>query len=85
MYILYFIPSIASCLGRSVIAHPYIYMYILYVLIPSLYLDLCVLGSCCGIVRCYLLDIATLSELEAQAFRYTAITSAHHVYVTNNI
>ena len=29
------------------------------------------LGICCGIVRYYLLDIAALSELEAQTFRYT--------------
>ena len=36
-------------------------------------LDLCVLGSCCEIVRYYLLDITALSELEAQAFRYTRI------------
>ena len=46
------------------------YIY-LYILIPFLYLDLCVLGICCGIVRHYLLDIAALLELEAQAFRYT--------------
>ena len=31
---------------------------------------MCVLGSC-EIVRYDLLDIAALSELEAQAFRYT--------------
>jgi hypothetical protein len=35
------------------------------------YLELCVLGICCGIVKHYLLDIDALSELEAQAFRYT--------------
>ena len=35
------------------------------------YLDLCVLGICCEIVRYYLLDITALSELETQAFRYT--------------
>ena len=35
MYILYFIPSIASCLCRSVIAHPYIYMYSIYFLFHS--------------------------------------------------
>ena len=46
-----------------------IHLYV-HILIPSLYLDLCVLGSCCGIVR-LLVDIAVLSELEAQAFRYT--------------
>ena len=33
----------------------------------------------------YLLDITALSELEAQAFRYTHINIANHVYVTNNI
>uniref|UniRef100_A0A4W5PLE1 Peptidase S1 domain-containing protein n=1 Tax=Hucho hucho TaxID=62062 RepID=A0A4W5PLE1_9TELE len=35
MYIVYSIPSTASCLCRSAIAHPYIYMYIL-VFIPLL-------------------------------------------------
>jgi hypothetical protein len=35
-------------LCRSVLAQPYIYVYIL---IPFLHLDLCVLGSCCEIVR----------------------------------
>jgi hypothetical protein len=71
MYILYFIQFIASCLCRSVIAHPYIYMYIL---IPFLYLDVCVLGSCCGIVRLH--------------FGYYCIDNAahaNHVYVTNKI
>ena len=43
-----------------------IYLY-LYILIPFLYLDMCVLDICWGIVRYYLLDIAALSELEAQA------------------
>ena len=38
MYILYSIPSTASCLYRSTIAHPYIYMYI-FLFIP---LHLCV-------------------------------------------
>ena len=52
---------------RSDIARPYIYI----LLIPFLYLDLYVLGSCCGIVRYYLLDVTALSELETQAFRYT--------------
>jgi hypothetical protein len=34
----------------------------------------------------YLLDITAWSELEAQAFFATlALTSANHVYVTNNI
>ena len=46
-----------------------IYLYV-YILIPSLYLDLCVLGSCFGIVRLPV-DITALSKLEAQAFRYT--------------
>jgi hypothetical protein len=32
-----------------------------------------------------LLDITALSELEAQAFRYTPLTSAKHAYVTNKI
>jgi hypothetical protein len=62
MYILYFIPFIASCLCRSVIAHPYIYVY---TLIPFLYLYLFVLGSCVELLD-YMLDIAALSELEAQ-------------------
>ena len=35
-------------------------------------LDLCVLGSCWELLD-YLLDIAALLELEAQAFRYTRI------------
>ena len=42
MYILYSIPSTASCLCRSAIAHPYIYMYV-FSFIP---LHLCVKGSC---------------------------------------
>ena len=33
----------------------------------------------------YSLVIAALSELEAQVFRYTHITSVNHVYVTNKI
>ena len=66
MYILYSMLSTES-VCRSDIAHPYIYIF----LIPFLYLDLCVLGICCEIVRYYFLDIASLSELEAQAFRYT--------------
>ena len=33
----------------------------------------------------YLLDIAALSELEAQAFHYTRNNSANHVYVTKTI
>ena len=52
---------------------PSIYLYV-HILISSRYLDLCILGSCCGIVDYLLdnlLDIAALSELEAQAFRYT--------------
>ena len=40
-----------------------IYLYV-YILIPFLYLDLGVLGSCCGIVRLPV-DITALSELEA--------------------
>ena len=40
-------------------------------LIPVLYLDVFVLGICCEIVRYYLLEVAALSELETQAFRYT--------------
>ena len=69
--ILCFIPSIAPCLCCSAIAHPYIYMYIFSVT-P---LDLCVLGSCSGIVRLLviLVDITGLSVLEAQAFRYNHI------------
>ena len=47
MYILYSIPSIAPWRCRSVIAHPYIYMYI-FSFSP---LDVCVLGSCWRIVR----------------------------------
>ena len=43
LYILCSIPSTASCLCRSAIVHPYIYMYI-FLFIP---LHLCVLGSCC--------------------------------------
>jgi hypothetical protein len=35
------------------------------------YLDVCVLGICCEMVRYYLLDITALSELETQAFLYT--------------
>ena len=69
MYILYFIPSIASCLCRSVIAHPYIYMYI-FLFIP---LHLCVYKVVVVKLLDYLLDITARSELEAQAFRYTRI------------
>ena len=47
MYILYPIPSTASCLCRSNIAHPCIHMYI-FLFIP---LHLCVLGSCYENVR----------------------------------
>ena len=54
------------CLCCSAIAHPYTYMYI-FSFNP---LDLCVLG---GELLDYLLDITALSELEAQAFRYTRI------------
>ena len=36
---------------------------------------------CIGYILCNLLDITALSELEAQAFRYTRNTSANHVYV----
>ena len=32
-----------------------------------------------------MLDITALSELEAQAFCYTRIDIANHLYVTNNI
>jgi hypothetical protein len=70
MYILYFLPSIAPCLCRSAIAHPYTYMY----QFSYIALDLCVLGSCWGLLD-YLLDITALSELEAQAFRYTRINT----------
>ena len=48
-----------------------IYLNVIYSY--SIPLDLCVLGSCCEIVRYYMLDITALSELEAQAFRYTRI------------
>ena len=67
MYILY---SILLCLGlcRS-IACPNIYIF----LIPLFFFDVCVLGSRCEIVNYYLVDIAALSELEAQAFLYTRI------------
>ena len=59
MHILYFIPSTAPCLCRSAIAHSYTYMYI-FSFTP---LDLCVLGSCWGLLD-YLLDITALSELD---------------------
>jgi hypothetical protein len=73
MYILYSIPSTASCLCRSAIAHPYIYMYLF---IP---LHLCVKVVVVKLLD-YFLDITARSELEAQA-----LTSANHVYVTNKI
>ena len=69
MYILYSIPSTASCLCRSAIAHPYIYMYI-FLFIP---LHLCVHKVVVVKLLDYLLDIAAWSELEAQVFHYTRI------------
>ena len=68
MYILSSIPSTASGLCRTAIAHPYIYMYIFY---SSLYI--CVYKVIVVNLLDYLLDITALSELEAQAFRYTHI------------
>ena len=53
-------------LCRSDIASPYIYIF----LILFLYLDVWVLSIYCEIVRYYMLDIAALSELEAQAFHH---------------
>ena len=67
VYTLFYTILLHVSLWRSDIARPYIYIF----LIPFLYLDLFVLGICCEIDRYYLLDIAALSELEAQAFRYT--------------
>ena len=66
MYILYFIQSIVSGLCNSVIAHPYIYMYIF--LFHS-YTYIGVYEVVVVELSDYLLDIAALSELEAQAFR----------------
>ena len=68
MYILYFIPSTASCQCRLAIAHPYIYMYIF----SFTTLDVCVLGSCWEMFD-YLLDITAVFELEAQSFRFSRI------------
>ena len=68
-YLQYSIPSTASCLCHTAIAHPYIYMYIFF-LIP---LHLCVYKVVVVKLLDYLLDITALSELEAQAFRYTRI------------
>ena len=67
MYILKLYYLLSHSLCRSDFARPYIYIF----LIPFLYLNVCILGIYCEIVRYYLLDIAALSELEAQAFRYT--------------
>ena len=64
MYILYSIPSTASCLCRMAIAHPYIYMYI-FLFIPVYKVVLVNLLDT-------LLDITAL-ELEAQACRNTRI------------
>jgi hypothetical protein len=74
------------------ISYEYTVSYTIYCILPmplvhifictythSIPLDWSVLGSCWGIVR----YITALSELEAQAFRYTPITSDNHV--TNNI
>ena len=69
MYILYSIPSTASCLCRTAIAHPCIYMY-KFLFIP---LQLCVYKVVVVKLLDYLLDITARSELEAQAFRYTRI------------
>ena len=63
MYILYSIYFIIVYAALTLLIHIFV--------IPFLYLDLWALGSCCEIVRYDLLDIAALSELEAQAFRYT--------------
>ena len=52
-------------------------MYIFRIIL----LHLCVDGVVVKLLD-YLLEITALSELEAQAFRYT---SANHVYVTNNM
>ena len=70
------------------IAHVYTVFYTIYCTLPmplshrsSMYfmyifsftpLDVCVLGSCWELLDC-LLDITSLLELEAQAFRYTRI------------
>ena len=61
--------SMPSCLCRSGIAHPYLFVHIL---IPSLYLDLCVQVVDVELLE-YLLDITALTLLEAQAFRNTRI------------
>ena len=65
LYTIYCILPMPFC----TITHSYIVMYIFF--IP---LHLCVYGSCCEIVRLdYSLVITLLSELEAQALRYTLI------------
>jgi hypothetical protein len=78
MYILYFIPSIATCLCRSAIAHPYIYMYI-FSFTP---LDLCVLCICWEIVR---LLVRYYCTVRTRSTRTLALTSANLVYVTNKM
>ena len=59
-------------LGYAVLYHHsfiYLYVHILYT-----FTLVCIKGSSCGIVRLdYSLVITALSELEAQAFRYTRI------------
>ena len=67
MYLLYSIPSTASCPCRLANANPFIFMYIVLVLFIPLHKVVVVklLG--------YLLDITACLELEAQAFRYTRI------------
>ena len=69
MYILYSIPSAASCLCRLAIAHPYIFL----VTYSYSFLYTCVYNVVVVKLLDYLLDITAWSELEAQEFRYTRI------------
>ena len=65
--------------ARTLLIHSYMYIF------SFTPLDLCVLGSCWGIVRLLIRYYCTVGTRSTKHFATLALTSANHVYVTNKI
>ena len=81
MYILYFIHLLhLAYAARLSLIHLLICTYS-----HSPFLDLCVLGSCWGIVRLLVRYCYTVGTRSTSIEATLTLTFANHVYVTNNI